>query len=184
VNCEQCQERPARYHVTRVINGQTVRELNLCERCAAEHGELPIGPVHTVESPFSIQQFLAGLLGGFSEAGSAEAAPGASVASLPRPCPRCGHSYVEFARTGLLGCPECYTAFADQLEPLIRRIQGKTRHEGKTPARTGRGLRQRRELADLRRALAEAVEGQAFERAAELRDRIRGADAPERRLPG
>lgn len=179
MNCQQCQERPARYHVTRVINGQTVAELNLCERCAAEHGELPVGPVHMVESPFSIQQFLASLLGNVGGAATAEATP----ETAQQRCPRCGHSYLEFSRTGLLGCPECYTAFSGQLEPLVRRIHGKMRHEGKTPARAGTGLRRRRELDDLRRSLAEAVERQEFERAAELRDRIRGMEAAARRTP-
>lgn len=183
MNCEQCHERPARYHVTRVINGQTVADFNLCERCAAEHGELPAGPAQVVESPFSIQQFLASLLAGVGGAGTAEAAPEAEGISLLR-CARCGHSYHEFARTGLLGCPECYTAFSGPLLPLIRRIHDKSRHEGKTPTRAGSGLRHRRELDDVRRELADAVAAQEFEQAAVLRDRIRNLEASGIRTPG
>lgn len=173
MNCERCHERPARYQLKQVINGQTVVETNLCERCAAEHGELPGGAGQPSETPFSIQQFLAGLLGGAGEAGTAEAVPGAERLR----CPRCGHTYLEFSRTGLLGCPECYAAFSAQLQPLIRRIHGKTRHEGKTPVRSGVGLRQRRERDALRRELNEAVGREDFERAAVLRDRIRRMDA-------
>jgi len=179
VNCERCHERPARYHLKQVINGQTVVELNLCERCAAEHGELPSGTGQVVEAPFSIQQFLAGLLGGAGEPGTPEALSGAERLS----CPRCAHTYLEFSRTGLLGCPECYDAFSTQLQPLIRRIHGKTRHEGKTPARSGVGLRHRREREALRRELAEAVAREDFERAAVLRDGIRKMDAAAESAP-
>lgn len=39
----------------------------------------------------------------------------------------------EYARTGLLGCGTCYTFFREELMPELRRLQGKTSHEGKTP---------------------------------------------------
>jgi len=29
--CEECHERPARYHVRRVVNGEAVEEKHLCE---------------------------------------------------------------------------------------------------------------------------------------------------------
>jgi len=173
VTCQQCRERPAHYHLTSVVEGQTVQELHLCERCAAERGvvaAVPPGP----EAPFSLQGWLASLLAGLGE-GAPQ--PGAPAADAPPRCPRCGHSYLEFSRTGLLGCPECYVAFGTQLEPVIRRVQGTSRHEGKVPARAGGGILRRRELAGLRSDLDAAVAAQAFERAAELRDRIRDLEA-------
>jgi protein arginine kinase activator len=174
MNCERCHDRPARYLVKQVINGQTVGELNLCEHCAAEHGDLPAAPGQTVEAPFSIQQFLAGLVGDAGEPGGA--APPARETVQGLRCPRCGRTYPEFARTGLLGCSECYEVFSAQLQPLIRRIHGKTRHEGKTPVRSAVDLRRRRERDALRHELAEAVSREDFEKAAELRDRIRKMD--------
>lgn len=172
MDCERCHERPARYHLKQVVNGETVGEFNLCERCAAKQGQLPGWTPQSPEAPFSVQQFLAGLLGGTAEPETAEAVPGRDRGS----CPRCGHTYLEFSRTGLLGCPECYAAFSARLQPLIHRIHGQTRHEGKVPARAAVGLRRRRELDGLRRELAEAVAQEEFERAAVLRDRIRKMD--------
>lgn len=170
MTCQQCQERPAVYHVTGVVEGQTVQELHLCERCAAERGVVPQG-----EAP-SFLGGLAGLLGGSAEApsGTAPPAPGAAAPALR--CPRCGMTYAEFARTGLLGCPECYDAFSSALQPVIRRAQRRLRHEGKVPSRTGGSILRRRELSTLRRELDQAVAQQAFERAAELRDRIRALE--------
>ncbi len=173
MNCEQCQERPARYCVTRVINGETVAEVHLCERCAAEHGEVPAGPAPAVEAAFSIQQFLASLLGAGAVTGSTQAEQAEAR------CARCGHTYREFTRTGLLGCSECYTAFSAQLQPLIGRIQGSVHHEGKWPTRGAAQARRQRGLARLRQELQEAIRQEEFERAALLRDGIRQA---ERRL--
>ena len=34
----------------------------------------------------------------------------------------------EFLKTGFLGCPECYDAFSDQMQKILPKIQGKTRH--------------------------------------------------------
>ena len=166
MDCDRCRERPARYHVKRVVNGETVRELDLCERCAAaEQGELAAA---MAEPHLTIHQLLAGLLAGVGEAGGAGA--GAGVGAR---CPRCGTSYAEFARTGLVGCQACYDAFGDQLEALIRRVHGKSRHEGKLPLRAGASFRTRRAVDELRHELEQAVAAEAFERAAELRDRIR-----------
>jgi protein arginine kinase activator len=176
--CQQCRERPASYHVTRVVDGQTVQDLHLCERCAAERGEFGAGMSPHLPEPLPIQGLLASLLAGLGEATPGTGpAVGEAAGTEPLRCPHCGHTYAEFARTGLLGCPECYRAFAGRLLPLIRRIHGKSRHEGKVPLRGAGDLRKRRELEELRRELAAAVAEQAFERAAVLRDRIRAMEA-------
>ncbi len=172
--CQQCHERPAQYHLTSVVEGQTVQELHLCERCAAEREVIP-----PPDAPVSVHGWLASLLGGLGEGASAVAPPGAGAPAALR-CARCGITYAEFARTGLLGCPDCYDAFAKELDPVVRRAQGRTRHEGKVPSRTGDAIRRRRELADLRRELDAAVGQQAFERAAALRDRIRALEGGAR----
>lgn len=172
--CERCRERPARYVIKHSINGQTVGEQNLCERCAAEHGDLAVLP--GAEAQLSVQQLLAGLLGAAAETAGGTAQTGAAVPP-GLSCPRCGHTYLEFARTGLLGCPECYEAFSAQLQPVIRRVHGKTRHEGKIPARGGARVRRRQQRDALRRELAEAITREEFEQAAALRDRIREMDA-------
>jgi len=152
-----------------MVNGQTVEEADLCERCAAEYGEVPPA-AGGADGPLSIPQLLAGLMAGLG------GAPAADPAAADR-CPQCGYTYGEFARTGLLGCPGCYAAFADRLEAPIRRLHGASSHEGKVPLRSGVSLRRQRAVEELRRALQQAVERQEFERAAELRDRLRALRA-------
>src|SRR4029077_10612076 len=88
-------------------------------------------------------------------------------------CPRCGLLYSSFKETGRLGCSECYQAFQFQLRPLLRRIHGDTRHKGRVPARDGEGVSLSRQMQRLYDELQRAVDGEEFERAAELRDEIK-----------
>jgi len=163
VLCEECGQKPATVHVTRVSNGQKT-ERHLCEQCAREQGELEF----VIEPQFSVQNLLASLLGHDALHKQAVGPPRGGGA-----CGLCGLSYDEFARTGRLGCGRCYQEFGDRLEPLLRRIHGSAVHSGKVPVRRGVDRRHQRTLAGLKEELARAVEKEEFERAAELRDRIK-----------
>ncbi len=48
-------------------------------------------------------------------------------------CKSCGRLLSEFYETGILGCPDCYKAFEEEIMPTVREIQGNTFHTGKTP---------------------------------------------------
>ena len=82
-------------------------------------------------------------------------------------------SYEEFKKIGRLGCSHCYDAFASQLERLLKRIHGDDRHRGKGPIEAEQSAQGVDELEQLREELAQAVAEEAFEEAAQLRDRIR-----------
>jgi len=87
-------------------------------------------------------------------------------------CPTCGIKYMEFRAEGRLGCPADYTAFRVGLEPILKRVHRASRHIGKRPKRRGQ-LDQREDLLVLRQRLRKAVETEAYEEAAALRDLIR-----------
>jgi protein arginine kinase activator len=72
-----------------------------------------------------------------------------------------------------LGCDECYKAFADKLEPLIKRVQGFDRHTGKVLKRASGPLRLKKEIEQLKNSLQQALVEEAYEEAARLRDLIR-----------
>lgn len=48
-------------------------------------------------------------------------------------CKNCGTSLSEFYRTYMLGCPECYKNFHEEIISTLKKIQGKTYHVGKKP---------------------------------------------------
>jgi protein arginine kinase activator len=153
--CERCGKAQATFHLTNIEHGEK-SERHLCDRCATEEGLL---------SP-QVGLADAGFLESFLTSATKAAAP--SVV-----CEHCGISYVEFRNQGLLGCPHDYDAFKEPLEKLLRRAQdGSTHHVGKNPqaGTTRRGSEQ--EVRRLRKLLAEAVQGEDYERAADLRDQI------------
>ena len=47
-------------------------------------------------------------------------------------CPVCGKRLSEFYNTSMLGCPDCYRAFGREIQPALKKIQGKDYHVGKT----------------------------------------------------
>ena len=170
--CDRCHSRPATIHFTKIVNGQK-EELNLCPECAAqEQGAVPF----SFYQPFNIAKFLAGLMGGFGTPVMPGAAPEAAGAAYAPPavnCPSCGYNMAQFSQTGLLGCPECYKNFADQLNPLIRRVHGSNVHQGKIPKRAAEHLDTRRKVELLRQELNQLIAREEYEKAAEVRDKIR-----------
>lgn len=179
MKCDKCKAQEATVHEVSIKGGKRV-ERHLCEQCAKQEGfQSFVGP----------QQVLQAIV-----AQQAQGATGASgaPAAAPEVCPKCGMKFASFRQSGLLGCPECYASFASQLSaPLERWHEGGTHHVGKTPKRvriaptpaekaatasatTLAALELvRRRLDTLRRQLAEAVEGEQYERAAKIRDEIR-----------
>ena len=85
----------------------------------------------------------------------------------------CGIKFVEFRNSGRLGCPHDYQEFREELQPLLENIHGDTRHCGKTPRRLPQSQQTQSELIQLRKQLHQAVTREAYEEAAQLRDKIR-----------
>ena len=162
MNCERCQERSAVVHLTQIVNNKK-RVLRLCEPCARELQAESFGFLPQM----NLHNFLAGL---FS---NQTASPFGSASSEGYKCPSCGFSEGLFAKTGLLGCGECYRHFGERLDPVFRRIHGNNQHTGKVPERTGGKVKLTKEVERLKAKLKEVISREEFEEAAELRDQIR-----------
>ncbi|MFY9412614.1 MAG: UvrB/UvrC motif-containing protein [Dethiobacteria bacterium] len=163
--CQECQQETATVHITKIINGRKT-ELHLCHRCAQAHDELDF----SFEPQFSLHNLLGSMLGE-SMRGSREALRKAKVQ-----CPSCALTFAQFSQIGRLGCSHCFSAFDEQLAPLLRRIHGSSRHTGKVPRRRKGSLRSVRELERLREELKLMIQKEEFEKAAELRDRIKALE--------
>jgi hypothetical protein len=84
-------------------------------------------------------------------------------------CPACGILRHEYRKQSRLGCPECYAAFAKELDAAIFDLHRAAQHVGKVPQRA-QALWQRRQLEA---RLADAVKAQRYEEAIALRDELR-----------
>lgn len=156
MKCDVC-DKEAVVHLTQVINGE-MKEVHLCEEHAKEQGI-------DIHSPISITDILMGL-GGSQKSITSE---------LSLACPRCGMTRDEFRKTGRLGCSECYKTFMAELTMAIKAMHHSSQHVGKIPAREGSQTRIKSKLARLQKDLEAAVAREEFEKAAQLRDRIKAA---------
>ncbi|MDO3412997.1 UvrB/UvrC motif-containing protein [Saccharibacillus sp. CPCC 101409] len=165
--CQECQQRPATLHFTKIINGEK-NEFHICEHCAREKGEMIPG----TSGGFSIHNLLSGFLD-FDMSGKAQSGEANVQQSLPLHCEECGMTYAQFRKIGRFGCSSCYKYFDGKIDPLLKRVHGGTVHTGKVPKRGGADLQVQREIDALKQELQERIEKQEFETAAQLRDKIR-----------
>jgi protein arginine kinase activator len=160
--CDNCGSGDAVVHLTQIVNNE-MSTYHLCEKCAAAKG--------LETSPESVNIPLTDFLAQMGQTSSAEAPESDGT------CDFCGLTFADFRETGRLGCPHCYATFEAQLRSLLRRIHGATQHVGKVylpPDPSASEMEKR--LEGLRRKLQRAVDAEDFERAAELRDKIRALE--------
>lgn len=157
--CDICNKNPATVHLTEIIDNQ-MTELHLCEECAREKSM-------QMEQQFGLSDLLAGLAE-FEK-------PTQQKEAVALKCANCGLTYADFKKVGRLGCSDCYSAFKRYLGPLLKRIHGSHMHLGKSPlkATATKAPKKKIDLTTLRYELQRAIEREAFEEAARIRDQIR-----------
>ncbi len=162
--CQKCKKNEANTHVKSVVNGE-YEEHMLCSECAKEMGYTNL--FSDMHSDFN------SILGSFFS----NALPEKSQTTR---CCVCGSTYHDIAKSGQVGCANCYELFLSELMPSIRRIHGNTTHCGKRPklvekveAETPEIKSEASALDKLKVELQASIEEQNFELAAELRDKIK-----------
>ena len=156
MKCQLCSN-PATVHLTDIVDSHK-KELHLCQSCAEKQQLLK-------KQELNLPAILQNLIGQHL---------GPQTDELSRlTCPACGIKYMEFRAQGRLGCPHDYLVFRDGLAPLLQRIHRSDRHLGKVPHRSALPAEQQAELVELRSRLQIAIDREAFEEAARLRDMLR-----------
>ncbi len=155
--CDICAKNQATVHLTEIIDEQ-MNELHLCEECAHQKSA-------QMEQQFGLSDLLAGLAEFEKPAKEAE--------TISLKCANCGLTHADFKKIGRLGCGECYNSFKKYLGPLLKRIHGSSQHMGKSPFKVTKALKKKIDLQELRNSLQKAIEQEAFEEAAKIRDQIK-----------
>jgi protein arginine kinase activator len=162
VKCQSC-SKPATVHLTDIVNGHK-KETHLCEECAEKQQLLKDQDLNLSAI---LQTVLPPHLG----------PPADELNRLT--CPVCGIKYMEFKAEGRLGCPHDYNVFRGALTPLLERIHRAAQHVGKVPHNAEHNQARQAEIVELRRQLRSAVEAEAYEEAARLRDLLRDKEAAD-----
>lgn len=156
MKCEKCGKNSATTHIRSVVNG-VIREKNLCGHCAAEEG-------YTAAAPTSLAGMLASMFGDVLE----------TKTSSYKKCPVCGADFSSIAKSGKVGCADCYATFGAELLPYLKRVHGSTKHIGKIPNSAPLAVVKTEEtVEDLRMELNRLVAEEKYEQAAVIRDKIK-----------
>lgn len=174
MKCENCGKREATVRYSENINGRK-RELNLCEECSRELG------IDSMDfsMPIDFSSFFAGMLEEFQ--GSDFMPMIDTVKDIK--CKSCGNTFEDILNTGKFGCANCYDTFESRLDPIIRKIQGSTKHVGRlgkvtehkvnsNPANKTKKQEPKNKLEELKEKLKKAVQEEKYEDAAKFRDEI------------
>jgi len=183
--CDICGKNPATVHLTEIIDDQ-MNELHLCEECARTKSS-------AMEQQFGLSDLLAGMVD-FEQKNKEEGVPAVK-------CPNCGLTYADFKKIGRLGCGQCYNIFRQYLAPLLKRIHGSNQHVGKSPVRRAKAApigpaasvgaateaspapsKRKAGLQELKAQLVKAIEKEAFEEAARLRDQIKKISSEQNKV--
>ncbi|MCA9406142.1 MAG: UvrB/UvrC motif-containing protein [Candidatus Omnitrophica bacterium] len=164
MKCDLCNKK-ATVHLTEIVDGQ-MTEMHLCEGCAREKSV-------QMEQQFGLADLLAGL-GDFGKS----VKPTEKVQLV---CSNCQMNYDDFRKFGRLGCSECYESFKMHLGTLLKKIHGSNNHFGKSPIKMPQKERQKIEdLQEMKNKLMQAIQSEDFEKAAELRDKIRDIEKKDK----
>ena len=156
--CDNCKKRQATVRYEENINGEK-KSINLCSICSNKLGILS----HNFMDNMLFSFFDEPLSIGYEKIEENK-------------CPKCGWSFSDYAKTGLLGCGECYRTFESKLSPIVQKIHGKECHikiNKNVTKKKEKADGNKNEIDDLRQELNKAIEKEEYEKAAEIRDKIK-----------
>lgn len=171
MQCQECQQRPATIRFQQIVNDEK-QEIHVCEVCAAEKGY-----AKAIHDNYSLQDLLTGLFNiDPSQLGSKPVQE--KQVQKEKNCPKCNMTFTEFQRIGKFGCASCYDTFSEQITPILKRVHsGNTVHTGKIPKRSGDSIQLKKQVEAYRKEMQRFVEEEAFEEAAEIRDKIKALES-------
>jgi len=165
MQCDSCKTKTATVHLTEIVDGLRT-ESHLCKNCAQQEGV-------TIKSQLSLNELLSSLLAAHQQTDENGISEKSNIA-----CPKCGITMEQFRKQALLGCPNDYEVFGDDLRQIIEKTQDNNlTHKGKVPAQiqTSSSARpeEQNKTEELKKQLSLAVEKEDYELAAKIRDQLK-----------
>jgi len=185
--CMKC-DKPVAYRIIKIVKGK-IHDFLVC----GEHAqELSPTLKHNKETHQVSQANLFSLIKHFLSQQEQNLAGGTGEEDGGAVCPNCHLNYGKYRETPLLGCSDCYSAFEHLLVKDLRKFHGAVSQtaEDVQPAEPEKTEDQKTRippheqagvlsLSALKKQMSEAVQGEDFEKAAQLRDAIRAIEGKQ-----
>lgn len=173
--CENCKKREANVRYSENING-VKKEMHLCEECSRKLGI-------TSQIDFSIPSLdIPSLFGSFLEDFNRPEYIPLINEIKELTCDSCGSTFEDIVKTGKYGCANCYDVFEDRMDPILKKLQGANRHNGRLGKisnnkikfeETSNENKKDNKLEELQKQLKQAIKEERYEDAAKIRDEIK-----------
>ncbi len=156
--CDKCKKNEACYHSTLVVNGE-VKSTHLCEKCAIKEGVFSKKYNSIFDEFRSLTNFL-----GFDD-------------FEDKVCPNCSWTLSQFKNRGVLGCGECYNAFEEEINDIVKRIhpdiENKVDNIEFKVEETKKNLAKEQKLENLKSDLQKAIKEERYEDAGVINKQIK-----------
>lgn len=168
--CDNCGKNEATVRYSENING-VKKQMNLCQKCSKELGIDKIN----FNMPIDFSSFFGEMLEDFQDT---EFMPLYNTKELK--CNNCGYTFEDIINKGQFGCANCYDTFQNEIDPIIRKIQGANTHIGRIGKISDNKIEETKtkktqlsKLDKLKEELKDAIKVEDYEKAAILRDEIK-----------
>ncbi len=169
--CDNCNKNEASIHIQEVV-GSKKKTFHLCTECASAHNLIGENTQNV-----DLTAVICNLAAKALEQEQPALEDTAADNKPSRICDNCGLTDVDLRKHGRLGCSECYEAFADILHEIFSEVHRGKSHVGRVPdllcEKNECDSKEMNALPVLEYELKRAVASEAYERAAEIRDRIK-----------
>lgn len=155
--CEKCGKNIATTHIRTIVNG-VLYEKNLCGKCATDEGysEVKYNSLAEMLSSMFADDVMT------------------NTATQTKHCKCCGSTYSDIAKSGKVGCPQCYETFYNELLPYLKRVHGSTKHIGRSPSvKSSDKVFCGETVESLREKLNTCIKEENYEEAVVIRDKIK-----------
>lgn len=176
--CENCGKREANVRYSENING-VKKEMHLCEECSRKLGITDRMDFRMPVLDFS--NFFGSFLEDFS---TPDFMPLLNEVKQIK-CDSCGSTFEDIINTGRYGCANCYDVFEDRMDPILKKLQGSNRHNGRLGKISDNNVKFEKKdeqkpenkinnkLEKLQEELKQAIKEERYEDAAKIRDEIK-----------
>lgn len=176
--CENCKKREANVRYSENING-VKKEMHLCEECSRKLGITDKMDFRMPSLDFS--NFFGSFLEDFS---TPDFMPILNEVKLIK-CDSCGSTFDDIINTGRYGCANCYDVFEDRMDPILKKLQGANRHNGRLGKISNNNVKfdkkdeqknqnsSDNKLEKMQEELKQAIKEERYEEAAKIRDEIK-----------
>lgn len=170
--CTNCNHNKANVRYTQIINGEK-KEMFLCEECSKKLGIDNM----KLSLPIDFSSFFGDFLNEYDN----DFMPILKKTNELK-CDKCNMTYREFIETGKFGCDTCYDTFSERIDPILRRLHGSNRYNGKKANINDKKeevvepktiMSKNEKIQNLRKELKKLVQEENYEQAAKIRDQIK-----------